>query len=234
MKRVHKATILDLSQHGIASSICLCWPDLISTLLGYPAETQIRLREPRPKRAKKAVRNPARRSSKSWEKAGHFVLWKKRANGDYVFKKKPAHIQAKGESFTALQPTCSSNTTSATSKLGCWAWGPALKWKAQGGLSHVRILVTSHYWDGFGYGPSHDSESGSQISDATKTTHLPLESGGYDFWRKSLKQKLHQVWELHSNPGLPNKNRARCSKKSAENLLQQTLKKNTKKRLWSW
>ena len=87
MKRVHKATILDLSQHGIASSICLCWPDLISTLLGYPAETQIRLREPRPKRAKKAVRNPARRSSKSWEKAGHFVLWKKRANGDYVFKK---------------------------------------------------------------------------------------------------------------------------------------------------
>ena len=80
--------------------------------------------------------------------------------------------------------------------------------KRKGGLSHVRILVTSHYWDGFGYGPSHDSESGSQISDATKTTHLPLESGGYDFRRKSLKQKLHQVWELHSNRGLPNKNRA--------------------------
>ena len=91
----------------------------------------------------------------------------------------------------------------------------------------MRILVTSHYWDGFGYGASHDSESASQISDATKTTHLPLESGGYDFWRKSLKQKLHQVWELHYNRGLPNKNRADVQNfrgKSAPT----NLKKNTK------
>ena len=217
-KNVYKAAILSLSQHGMASPqinidlSLLTWPDFYPPWVTQQRPKCVFVSQDQRELRKQCV--ILHGDHRKVEKRLVILYCEKNVPMATTFsKKKTAHIQAKGESFTALQPTCSSNTTSATSKLGCWAWGPALKWKAQGGLSHVRILVTSHYWDGFGYGPSHDSESGSQISDATKTTHLPLESRGYDFWRKSLKQKLHQVWELHSNPGLPNKNRARCSKK---------------------
>ena len=156
-KRVYKAAILSLSQHGMASPqinidlSLLTWPDFYPPWVTQQRPKCVFVSQDQRELRKQCV--ILHGDHRKVEKRLVIMYYEKTCQWR-LRKKKTARIQAKGASFTALQPTCSSKTTSATSKLGCWAWGPALKWKVQGALSHVRILVTSHYWDGFGYGPS--------------------------------------------------------------------------------